>query len=190
MQKRWTSPRSAFRRSGGKKRKRGRPRKLKVKVKRQERKRIEELMKRGRESVRLLKRAQALRLMDKGWTPEEAAESVGMSGMGVRKIVERYQKNGLEGAIEEPSRPGRERAIQPKEEAHLIAMVCGPAPEGRARWAVRLIAEEAHRRGITRAKREAIRVFMQAHSLKPWREKNVVRSGIDPGIRGEDGGRS
>jgi len=190
MQKRWTSPRSAFRRSGGKKRKRGRPRKLKVKVKRQERKRIEELMKRGRESVRLLKRAQALRLLDKGWTPEAAAESVGMSGMGVRKVVERYQKNGLKGALEEPSRPGRERAIKPREKAYLIAMVCGPSPQGRARWTVRLVAEESHRRGITQAGREAIRVFMKAHDLKPWREKNVVHSGDNPGICGEDGGCS
>jgi hypothetical protein len=28
----------------------------------------------------------------------------------------------------------------------IIAMVCGPPPEGRARWTVRLIAEEAVKR--------------------------------------------
>lgn len=185
-----SSPGSAFGRSGRKKRQRGRPRELKIKLKAVERKGMQGLMERGRESVRVLKRAQALRLLDRGWSPEEAAEAVGMTGMGVRKVAERYLENGMKGAIEEPSRPGRERAIQPKEEAHLIAMVCGPAPEGRARWAVRLIAEEAQRRGITKAKRETIRVFMETHALKPWREKNVVRSGVDPGIRGADGGRS
>jgi len=184
-----SSSRSAFRRSG-KKRKRGRPRELKVKLKFRERKRLEEFMSRGQRSVQVVKRAQALKLLDRGWSPEESGEAVGMTGMGVRKIAERYERGGVEKAVEEPSRPGHERAIQPKEEARLIAMVCGPSPQGRARWTVRLVAEEAHHRGITQAKRETIRVFMEARSIKPWREKNVVHSGGHPGIQGEDGGRS
>ena len=190
MQDMRSSFRSAFRRSGKKERKRGRPRQLKIRLKFRERKRLEEFMKRGQKSVQEVKRAQALRLLDKGWSPEDAGEAVGMTGMGIRKIAERYEKNGVEGAVEEPSRPGRERAIKPKAEARLIAMVCGPCPQGRARWTVRLVAEEAHDREITQAGRETIRIFMEENSLKPWREKNVVRCGVDPGIREEDGGRS
>jgi hypothetical protein len=55
-------------------------------------------------------------------------------------------------------------------------MVCGQPPEGRARWTVRLIAQEAVKRKLVpRVGRETIRVLLESHELKPWREKNVVR---------------
>lgn len=51
-------------------------------------------------------------------------------------------------------------------------MVCGPAPDGRARWTVRLIAEHAVRRGIADSLgRETVRVVLAKHDLKPWRKK-------------------
>jgi hypothetical protein len=59
-------------------------------------------------------------------------------------------------------------------------MVCGSAPEGQARWTVRLIAEEAVKRKLTpQVGRETIRVLLESHELKPWREKNVVRRGTE-----------
>jgi len=55
--------------------------------------------------------------------------------------------------------------------------VCGPPPQGQARWSVRLIAQEAVKRKLARrVGRETIRILLQHHELKPWREKNVVRS--------------
>ncbi len=63
------------------------------------------------------------------------------------------------------------------QEAAIVAMVCGPPPEGRARWTTLLIAQEAVRRGIAeRLGREKARLVLKHHDLKPWREKNVVRS--------------
>jgi hypothetical protein len=57
-------------------------------------------------------------------------------------------------------------------------MVCSRAPEGRARWSVRLIAEEAVKQKLVpKVGRETIRIFLQSHDLKPWREKDVVRGG-------------
>ena len=54
-------------------------------------------------------------------------------------------------------------------------MVCSNPPEGRARWTVRLIAEEAVKRKLVpRVGRETIRVLLLSHEFKPWREKNVV----------------
>src|SRR5271165_4273881 len=58
----------------------------------------------------------------------------------------------------------------------IIAMVCSDPPEGRARWTVRLVVEEAlKRRLVPRVGRETIRILLLHHDLKPWREKNVVR---------------
>jgi hypothetical protein len=43
---------------------------------------------------------------------------------------------------------------------------------------VRLIAEEAVKRKLApKVGRETIRILLQSHDLKPWREKNVVRGG-------------
>jgi hypothetical protein len=59
-------------------------------------------------------------------------------------------------------------------------MVCGKPPEGRARWTVRLVAEEAVKRRLDpRAGRETIRVLLESHELKPWREKSVRVAELD-----------
>jgi hypothetical protein len=49
---------------------------------------------------------------------------------------------------------------------------CNSPPEGRARWTVRLVAEEAVKRKLVpRAGRETIRILLLSHDLRPWREK-------------------
>jgi len=60
----------------------------------------------------------------------------------------------------------------------IIAMLCGPPPQGTARWSVRLIAEEAAKRELApHVGRETIRILLQNHELKPWREKKLVYRG-------------
>jgi hypothetical protein len=55
-------------------------------------------------------------------------------------------------------------------------VVFSQPPEGRVRWTVRLIAQEAvERKPAPSAGRETIRVLLENHELKPWRESNVVR---------------
>jgi hypothetical protein len=45
------------------------------------------------------------------------------------------------------------------------------------RWSLSLLVREVKRRGIVASiSDETIRVLLAAHDLKPWREKNVVRS--------------
>jgi putative transposase len=104
---------------------------------------------------------------------------VGVSVNMARRVAHNYREKGLERALREAPRPGQKPLIRPREEAQLIAMVCGPSPQGRARWTVSLVAEEANRRGITKAKKETIRLLMKRNALKPWREKNVVRPRVD-----------
>jgi hypothetical protein len=66
--------------------------------------------------------------------------------------------------------------LQESQKQRIIAMVCSDPPEGRARWTVRLVAEEAiKRRLVPSVGRETIRVLLLHHDLKPWRETNVVR---------------
>jgi transposase len=182
------SSRSAFLRSRG--RKAGRPLELKVKLKPTDRKKLKELMSRGRESVRVVKRARVLQVMGEGKSAEKAAAAAGVSANMARRVGKRYVADGLERALREDPRPGKERIFKPRQEQQLVAMLCGPSPSGRARWTIRLAAEEAGKRGIVpKADKETVRVVMSNHALKPWREKNVVRRGVDAGVRGKDGGR-
>jgi hypothetical protein len=81
----------------------------------------------------------------------------------------------LDRALHEKQRPGATPILAPAERQRIIAMVCSDPPEGQARWTVRLIAQEAVKRKlIPRVGRETIRILLQSHDLKPWRENNVV----------------
>jgi hypothetical protein len=73
-------------------------------------------------------------------------------------------------------RPGKVPALEAGRNQRVIAMVCSPPPGGQARWSVRLIASKAVKRKLTPpVSRETIRLLLQNHDLKPWRERNVVR---------------
>ena len=71
---------------------------------------------------------------------------------------------------------GAAAVLEDSQKQRIIAMVCSNPPEGRARWTVRLVAQEAvKRRLVPRVGRETIRILLLDHDLKPWREKKVVR---------------
>ncbi len=169
----------------------GRPLKWKVKLKTRDKKKLKDLMSRGRESVRVVKRARVLQVLGAGKSAEKAAEAAGVGVTTAREIMKRYLESGLERALREAPRPGKARRLKPKQEQQLVAMLCGPSPSGRARWTIRLATEEVVNQGIVATiGRETVRETMKRHALKPWREKNVVHPEDDEGIRGEDGGRS
>jgi hypothetical protein len=89
-----------------------------------------------------------------------------------RKFVER----GLEGAITD-RRPRREypRKLDGKAEAHLIALMCGPAPAGYARWSLRLLADELVKiEGveIENISHETVRQTLKKTNLSPGAKNN------------------
>ena len=100
-----------------------------------------------------------------------------LTSKAVREIGRRYANLGLESALYDKPRPGATALLAEDQRKRIIAMVCSDPPEGRARWTVRLVAEEAvKRRLIPRVGRETIRLMLLHDDLKPWREKNVERS--------------
>jgi putative transposase len=148
-----------------------------VHLTRSERKRLKDLTSRGFESARVLKRARILLLLADGWAPSDVPEAAGAGEATVRRTRRKYEEGGVENALYDRPRPGQPRVVSQAQEAAIIAMVCTEPPAGCARWTVRLIHEEALRRGIVASiSREPIRLLLRDHDLKPWREKNVVRS--------------
>jgi putative transposase len=149
-----------------------------VQLRARDRQRVGAMLGKGRESARVLRRAMILRQLDQGEKMAEVTRHIGVSRKTVRAISRRYREEGLEAALHEKPRPGQRRALDVKQSQRIIAMVCGPPPAGQARWSVRLIAEEAvERKLVPRVGRETIRVLLESHDLKPWREKKLVHRG-------------
>lgn len=149
-----------------------------VRLKSKEKKQLRELTTKGEHSARVLNRARILLLLDKGNGPKAISEVVGCVTATVNRVGRRYLELGLNQALFEDPRPGPMPLLSDRENQRIIAMVCGPPPEGRAVWTTRLIAEEAVKKKICpRVSHETIRILLLSHDLKPWREKNVVRGG-------------
>jgi transposase len=154
-------------------------------------KQIAGMLNKGWESARVLRRALILRELGQGQTAGQVASHVGVACKTVRAIARRYEEEGGESALYEKPRPGQRRVVDAGQSQRIIALVCRPPPEGRARWSVRLIAQEAVKRKLARrVGRETIRILLQRHDLKPWREKNVVYGGTGPGVPGAHGRRA
>ena len=166
-------------------------RKLVVKLSKAVERQLRELLRAGVKPVRMIKRAQSLRLLAAGQSPPQVGRSVGLTAKGVRDIGWRDVEQGLEVALYDRPGAGAPRRIEAAEKQRIIAMVCADPPEGQARWTVRLIAQEAVKRKlISKIGRESVRLLLQNHDLKPWREKNVVRRRTGRGVHREDGGRA
>ncbi len=151
---------------------------LRVKVSKKDRTTLKKLLSGGIEQVRVVLRAVALLRFGEGMSAPQIAAVLPMTRQGVRNLARRYQQGGLERALYDKQRPGAASLLTTQQRQRIIAMVCSDPPQGRARWTVRLVAEEAvKRRLVPRVGRETIRVLLVNHELKPWREKNVVRGG-------------
>lgn len=166
-------------------------RRLFVRLSKRNRAELRELLRRGIQPVRTVLRALALLQLDAGQAASEVADNLQLTAKAVREIGRRYEDGGLERALYDQRRPGAAPLLAASQKQRIIAMVCSDPPVGRARWTVRLIAEEAVKRKLVpRAGRETIRVLLESHDLKPWREKNVVRGRTRRRLHHQDGGRA
>ena len=151
------------------------PRRVEVQLSRKDQGKISELLSKGVQPVRVMRRALVLQQLDRGFGAVQVGRNVNLAAKTVRVMAYRCQDEGLEGALYERPRPGAKPRLDSSQKQRIIAMVCSPAPPGQARWTVRMIAQEAIRRKLApTVGRETIRVLLESHDLQPWREKNVV----------------
>ena len=112
----------------------------------EERGQLEAIVRKGKASAHRQRHARILLLADTegpegGWSDSRIARAAHTSIPTVERVRRVCVEHGLERALEGKD-PEREylRKLDGKGEAHLIALSCGPAPEGRARWTLRLLA--------------------------------------------------
>jgi|SRR5579884_4055468 len=164
---------------------------LQIEVKKKDQKELQGLLGGGVQQVRVVLRAIALLQLAKGISAPRISEVVPLTPQAIRKVGHRYRQGGLERALYEKERPGAAALLEDSQKQRIIAMVCSGPPEGRARWTVRLVAEEAVKRKLVpRVGRETIRVLLLHHDFKPWREKNVVCGGTGSRLHQQNGRRS
>jgi hypothetical protein len=127
-------------------------------------------------SARTWKRIRILELLHEHWTLADVADAVGTYPREVRRVGWRYLERGVQDALTDDPRPKPAKRLDARQQAAIVAMVCGPPPPGYARWTIRVTTAETQRRGIVAdVGRETVRRVLAHHELKPWRKKNVVR---------------
>ena len=114
-------------------------------LKENERTELEQLIKSGVHSARVIARARTLLLLDRSQGQARSIQNVidaAMVSQGtIYNLKKRYFAEGIQGGLYERPRPGRKPKVDGEVEAHLIALVCSEPPAGYERWTLRLLAE-------------------------------------------------
>ena len=120
-----------------------------VTLTKEERSELEAISTRGKRAARTVLYARALLLLDAGpfgpkWIVARVAEAIGTTPRSIEHLKKRFVEEGIHAAIERKMRvkPPREIIFGGEFEAHLLALACSPAPQGRDRWTIRLLAEK------------------------------------------------
>lgn len=106
-----------------------------------ERTHVRALTKRGTLSARKLTRAHVLFQAADGVIDTRIAEALHVSVATVERIRRRFVEEGLDAALTERPRPGRQPKLDGTQEAHLVALACSPPPTGREHWTMQLLAD-------------------------------------------------
>ena len=78
------------------------------------------------------------------WSDARIAEAVEVSPDTVARVRQRFVEQGLEAALvrKKQGKPSRERILDGRAEAKLLALACSAAPGGRTVWTMQLLADK------------------------------------------------
>ena len=115
----------------------------------EERQQLRDLIAVGKASAKKLTHARILLKTDGNagsldWTDTRIAEAVEVSVATVERVRQRFVEQGLTAALSRKpqDQPSRERTLDGRAEAYLIALACTPPPQERTRWTVQLLADK------------------------------------------------
>jgi hypothetical protein len=114
-----------------------------------EREQLEALIRKGKRPAQILTKARILLKADvseagDGWSDSRIAEALDTSIATVERTRRQLVEEGFEAVLIRKYNPrcARPRIFDGAAEAKLIALACGPAPAGQARWSLRLLEEK------------------------------------------------
>jgi len=111
-----------------------------------ERTSLQAMVKKGKVAAYKIKHANILLAADvtgPAWPDRQIAEALSCHPRSVENVRRRLVLEGLDAALERKKqvRPSRQRTLDGKGEAKLIALACSSPPEGRDRWTLKLLAD-------------------------------------------------
>ena len=163
-----------------------------VRLAQEQREELQRLVRVGKNSARVTARARTIIKSDDGWAAPQVAEALDVALSTVYRVKQRLAEEGLEKVLRDRPQANRPRKLDDRGEAHpvsttgqaLIALACSPAPEGHARWTLRLLAGKVVELGLASSmSHEGIRKRLKKHS-QAVAEEGVVHSQGERGIRG------
>ena len=124
---------------------------VKIELNESERDELEKFTKSGKRSVKLVNRAKVILELDeadgrKPLTQVQIAEKVGITRQAVNDAKKAFiESESISLFLQRKKRmtPPVAPKIIGEVEAHIIALACGPVPEGCAKWTVRLLADKS-----------------------------------------------
>lgn len=122
--------------------------KYSVRLEAEERSRLEQLVRVGKAAAYRIRHANILLAVDESdagskTTDVEAARAFNVGVRSIEWLRKRLVEEGLDAALDRRKqvRPSVEKIFDGEKEARLIAIACGPKPQGRARWTLELLAD-------------------------------------------------
>ena len=119
-----------------------------VRLQEEERAQLQARIRKGKAAAYQLTHARVLLQADqrkatKRVTDQAVAEAVDVSPVTVARIRQRFVEEGLDAALRRKPQehPSRQRVLDGKAEATLVAVACSKPPAGRERWTLRLLAD-------------------------------------------------
>jgi len=120
-----------------------------VRLTEEERDRLNELIRKGKRSAQLLRKARILLKADvsdagEGWSDSAIAAALDTSIATIERTRRQLVEEGFEAVLTRKYNPksARPRIFDGAAEAKLFALTLSPAPDGFARWSLRLLEEK------------------------------------------------
>ncbi len=136
-------------------------------------KQLEELTTKGRHHARKVVNALILLNGDQSGSSrsldKDLAQMLRVSAMRIYRVKQRFVEHGLDAALEgQKSQRVYRKVADGEVEAHLVALSCGEPPEGRARWSLRLLADQAVELGyVAKISHETVRRVLKKTNSSP-----------------------
>jgi transposase len=113
-----------------------------VKLYQEERQILQAMISSGKHSAKKIFRARVLLKTDAHWPDQKIAEALEIHVVTIERMRQQFVEEGFEYFMA-CHKSGRKyfRKLDGKQEAQLTTIACSPAPEGRARWTLRLLAD-------------------------------------------------
>lgn len=118
------------------------PKKHIVKLTQEQHQQLVEIVKKGKATARMIRRAHTLLMASSGETDEAIAKILHISVATVERTRKQFVQENLKNTISERSRPGKPRKLTVSAEAFLIATTCSQPPTGHQRWTLQLLADK------------------------------------------------